>query len=144
MRTINRVTAVVGAVMALALIASAPATALSNRSGRQTFVLYGAGSTFDHPISVFAAGPISGVGSFEITDERSSEQGEDFTAGSSEAAHRNGMNEIRLRTVRTILAARPSSILCACLAIVGPGGNQTSAGGSRGGFVPSLGTGEAR
>lgn len=54
--------------------------ALSNRSGPQTFVLYGAGSSFDHPISVFAAGPISGVGSFEIVDERSSEQGDDFTA----------------------------------------------------------------
>ncbi len=80
MKTIHRVSAVVGAVLAFALAASAPASALAARSARQTFLLYGAGSTFHHPISVFAAGPIFGVGSFEIVDERSGEHGEDFTA----------------------------------------------------------------
>ena len=80
MRTIIRLTALIGAVMALALIAPPSASASIVRSRTQTFVLYGAGSTFDHPISVFAVGPISGVGSFEIVDERSGPEGDDFTA----------------------------------------------------------------
>lgn len=80
MKGIKKATAVIGSAMALTLLAAGPASALSNRSRSQTFVLYGAGSTFDHPISVFAAGPISGVGSFEIVEERSGPDGDDFTA----------------------------------------------------------------
>ena len=76
----RKLAALIAAAVTLALVAPGPASASSERSGRQTFILYGAGSTFNHPISVFAAGPISGAGSFEIVDERSSEQGDDFTA----------------------------------------------------------------
>lgn len=80
MTSIKRVTALIGSAIVLTLLAPGPASALSERSRSQTMVLYGAGSTFDHPISVFAAGPISGVGSFEIVDERSGPDGDDFTA----------------------------------------------------------------
>jgi hypothetical protein len=80
MKSIKKVTALIGSAVALTLLAAGPVSALGERSRSQTFVLYGAGSTFDHPISVFAAGPISGVGSFEIVEERSGPHGDDFTA----------------------------------------------------------------
>ncbi len=80
MRITSKLAVLICAALAGALVAAAPASATSTRSGRQMFVLHGTGSTFDHPISVTATGPISGAGSFEIVDERSGEQGDDFTA----------------------------------------------------------------
>ena len=80
MKSIKKVTALIASAIALTLLVAGPASALSERSRTQRFVLYGVGSTFDHPISVLAAGPISGVGSFEIVDERSGPDGDDFTA----------------------------------------------------------------
>ena len=58
MKSIKKVTALIGSAIALTLLTAGPASALSERSRPQSFVLYGTGSTFDHPISVFAAGPI--------------------------------------------------------------------------------------
>lgn len=51
MNGIKKVTALIGSAIVLTLLAAGPASALSERSPSQTFVLYGAGSTFDHPIS---------------------------------------------------------------------------------------------
>lgn len=80
MKCIKKVTVLIGSAIALTLLAAGPASAVTERSRSQTFILYGAGSTFDHPISVAGAGPISGVGSFEIVDERSGPHSDDFTA----------------------------------------------------------------
>lgn len=80
MRILKTVAALIAAVTVLALMAPASASGSTERRQSQMFVLHGAGSTFDHPISVVATGPISGVGSFEIVDDRSGPEGDDFTA----------------------------------------------------------------
>ncbi len=80
MKLIYKLTAVIAMTTGSALVGPGPASASSGRAPAQTFVLYGQGSSFHHPISVFAAGPILGAGSFEIGPERSSEGRDDFTA----------------------------------------------------------------
>lgn len=75
----TRIAAGIAAAMALAAAVAAPASASPAPARSQTFIVYGAGTSFDTPSTIIAIGPVSGVGREEIVDDRSGEDTQDFT-----------------------------------------------------------------